>query len=104
METMKKTSSVKTIKTLPLIIIIAMVVLSFTNLFGLDIAGGTIFIGVIFFFVNKLIEKQPFKGSGLDIKSIGADLKNKNIWLWIMLPLIVHAISIVISLLFLLNT
>lgn len=101
METMKKAPLKGTIKKLPLIIIILMVVLSFSNLFGLNIAGGTIFLGVIFFFVNKITEKQPFAGSGLDVKAIGADLRDKKIWFWIMLPLIIHAISIIISVLFL---
>lgn len=101
METMKKAPLTKALKPIPLIVMIIMVVLSFTNLFGLEIAGGTIFLGVIFFFVNKIIEKQPFEGSGLDMKSILADLKNKKVWMWILLPTIVHAISIIISLLFL---
>ncbi|MDF2671846.1 MAG: hypothetical protein K0R09_111 [Clostridiales bacterium] len=101
METAKKAPLMKSIKKLPLIIMLAMVILSFTNLFGLSIAGGAIFLGVIFFFVNKTIEKQPFRGSGLDIKAIGTSIKDKKIWFWIMLPLIIHAASIVISLLFL---
>lgn len=100
MQTMKKTNLVQNIKIMPLIVMIIMAVLSFTNLFGLDIAGACIFIGVAFFFINKAIEKQPFEGSGLDIKAIGINLKDKKIWFWIILPLIVHGISIVISMLF----
>lgn len=101
METMKKISSPETIKRLPLMVIIAMVILSFTNLLGLNIAGASIILGVIFFFINKTIDKQPMRDSGLDIRSIGANLKDKKIWFWIALPLIIHAVSIVISIIFL---
>jgi uncharacterized protein len=101
METMKKVSSQENIKRLPLMVMIAMVILSFTNLFGLNIAGASIILGVVFFFINKAFDKQPMTGSGLDIKAIGTNLKDKKIWFWIILPLIIHAISIVISKLFL---
>lgn len=101
METMKKISSPETIKKLPLIVMIIMVILSFTNLFGLNIAGASIILGVVFFFINKAVEKQSMSGSGLDVTAVGTDLKDKKVWFWIILPLIVHAISIVISILFL---
>lgn len=91
----------KTIKKISLIAMSAMVVLSFTNLFGLNISGASIFVGVIFFFINKALEKQPMKGSGLDIKSIGADLKNREIWIWLVLPIIMDAICVAVSILFL---
>lgn len=91
----------KNIKTLPLLAMIAMFILSFTNLFDLNIAGAAIFVGVIFFFVNKAVEKEPYKGSGLDFSSIRNDLKDVKIWFWVVLPLIMGAISLVVAKLFL---
>lgn len=46
------------IKPIPLITMVIMVILSFSNLFGLKIAGISVIIGVIFFFVYKACEKQ----------------------------------------------
>lgn len=89
------------IKRLPLIVMILMVILSLTNLFGLNISSVCIFIGIIFFFINKFIEKQPMKNSGLDIKKIEADLKDEKIWIWLVLPIIMDAVCILISKLFL---
>lgn len=96
-----KISSSKSIKKLPLFIMIIMAILSFTNLFGLNIAGASIVIGVIFFFINKAYEKESDKDSGLDIKAIGTNLGDKKIWFWIVLPIIMDAICITISKLFL---
>jgi len=89
------------IKRMPLIAMIIMAFVSFSNLLGLNIAGLSVLIGVAFFFVNKAFEKQPFRHSGLDIKEIGTNLKDRKIWIWVALPLIMDAVSIVISKLFL---
>lgn len=91
----------KNIKTLPLLAMIAMFILSFTNLFGLNIAGAAIFVGVIFFFVNKAAEKEPYKGSGLDFSSIRNDLKDIKVWFWVVLPLVMGVITLVVAKLFL---
>lgn len=91
----------KKIGTLPLIGLIVMAVLSFANLSGTRIAGLAVIFGVIFFFLNKRVEKQSSISSGLDIRSIGQALKQKGIWFWILLPVIMNAISIGIALLFL---
>lgn len=91
----------ESIKRLPLIAMIAMAILSFTNLFGLNISSSVIFIGIAFFFINKALEKQPMRGSGLDIKAIGSNLKDRKIWIWMVLPIIMDAICVLISKLFL---
>lgn len=91
----------KDIKKSSLIAMIVMTVISFSNLFGLKIAGLSVIIGVVFFFINNSIEKQPSTNSGLDISAIKEDLKDKSIWLWLLLPLIMDAVSITISILFL---
>ncbi|NMB95203.1 MAG: CPBP family intramembrane metalloprotease [Clostridiaceae bacterium] len=41
------------------------------------------------------------KGSGLDFKSIGEDLKNKRIWIWLVLPIIMDAVCVILSMVFL---
>ncbi len=84
-----------------IIIMAIMAIVSFTNLFGLNLSSAAIFIGVIFFFINKTIQSQPMRGSGLDIKAISLNLKDKKIWFWLVLPIIVDAICIVLSILFL---
>lgn len=89
------------IKRLSLIIMIFMVFLSFTNLFGLNISSASIFIGVAFFFINKALEKQPMKNSGLDISAIGTNLKDRKIWIWLVLPIIMDVVCVLISILFL---
>lgn len=91
----------QSIKRIPLIAIIVMTIISFSNLFRLNIAGASVIIGVVFFFINKSIEKQAFEGSGLDIKAIGIGLSDRIIWFWIALPIIMDAFSIGISELFL---
>lgn len=89
------------IKRIPFIAMIIMAAISFSNLFGLKIAGISVIIGVIFFFVNKAYEKQPFQDSGLDMKAIGNNFKDKGIWFWVILPLIMDGVSITIAKLFL---
>lgn len=98
---MENVKSTKSIKKLPLIVMIIMAIVSFTNVFGVKIAGLSVIIGVIFFFIVGTKEKQPTQGSGLDIKSLGTDLKNKKIWFWIILPLIMDIVSMSIGKLFL---
>lgn len=89
------------IKRIPLIAVMAMGALSFTNLLGLSISGACIFVGVGFFFIDKAIERQPMSGSGFDMKAIGTNLKDRKLWFWLVLPIIMDAICVLISKLFL---
>lgn len=89
------------IKKISLIAITLMTIVSFTNLLELKIAGIAVVIGVVFFFVHKASEKQPFEGSGLDFRAIRINFKDKSIWFWIALPIIMDAVAITISKLFL---
>jgi membrane protease YdiL (CAAX protease family) len=92
--------AMKKIETMPLAAMIIMVILSITNLFGLNISSGAVIVGAAFFFINKVIKKEPFKGSGLDIKAVGTDLKNPRIWFWMALPIVMDAVCVIISVLF----
>jgi len=85
------------IQKMSVVAIILMSMLSFSNVFGLPIAGAAVFVGAIGFFIHKAGEKQPFKGSGLDFSAIRAQLADKSIWLWMALPLIMDAVSITLS-------
>jgi membrane protease YdiL (CAAX protease family) len=85
------------IRRIPLVAMTLMAVLSFTNLFGLNIAGAAVFIGVAFFFINKVTERSDPRHSGLEIKTIGSGLKDRHIWLWIALPLLMDFVSAGIS-------
>ena len=71
--------------------------MSFANLLGLKIAGISVIIGIVFFFINNFHENQPITESGLNFKAIRTDLKDRKIWLWILLPLIMDAVSITIA-------
>ncbi|HBN96164.1 MAG TPA: hypothetical protein DDZ66_07675 [Firmicutes bacterium] len=81
--------------------LLVMVVASFLNLFGLNLAGLSVIAGILAFFVNNQIEKVPFRDSGLDLKSIRENLSNKEIWLWIFLPLVMDIVCLGIARLFL---
>ena len=74
-----------------------MAILSFSNLLGLKIAGLAVVVGVVFFFIHKSSEKQPFEGSGLDIGAIRINLKDRSILFWMTLPIIMDAVAIAIS-------
>lgn len=85
------------IKKISLIAIMLMAILSFSNLLGLKIAGLAVVVGVVFFFIHKSSEKQPFEGSGLDIGAIRINFKDRSILFWMALPIIMDAVAIGIS-------
>ena len=90
-----------------IVAIIAITFISFANFFHLTIgdnigfAGISIIIGIVAFFVVKMIEKQPFEGSGFDIRAIPKNLKDKKNWFWILSPILWGAITLPIELVFL---
>lgn len=75
-----------------LIAMVAMAVLSLTNLFGLNAAGASVIVGIVFFFVNKRWEKPEVGQSGLEITAMKAGLQNKSLWIWLALPTIMDAL------------
>lgn len=80
-----------------IVMLIIMVLFSLTNLFGVAVAGISVILGVVFFFICKAVERQTYEVSGLNIKSIGEDLKDFKIWLWILMPLAMDVIAITLS-------
>lgn len=84
-----------------LIVMALMAGLTFLNLFGINVASAVIPLGVIFFFVSCGLKKQPLAGSALDIKATWTSLKDKKIWIWLVLPIVVDAVCVTLSVLFL---
>lgn len=85
------------IKKLPLVAMILMAILSFSNLFGVKVAGASVVIGIVVFFIHKAKERQSFAECGCDIRSIGRNLKDKSVWVWMALPLLANVLSLVIA-------
>ncbi|NLB82012.1 MAG: CPBP family intramembrane metalloprotease [Clostridiaceae bacterium] len=83
-----------------IVIMVVMAIVSFTNLFELNLSSAAIILGIVFFFVCKAIERQPMQGSGLDFKAIGGGLKDKKIWIWLVLPIVMGAVCVLLSVLF----
>jgi len=81
-----------------LIAMLAMTVVSFASVFGVSIAGVSVMIGITFFIIYR---KNASTGNELDAKTIGKHLKNKKIYFWIVLPVILNAVCIVMAELFL---
>jgi len=87
----------KNIKGMTLFALVLMALVSFSNLVGLRIAGISVVIGVIFFFVTRSRDRQLLTEAGLDLKALKKNFRDKSLWFWIALPLIMDAISIAIS-------
>ena len=85
------------IKKICLIAMFIMTAVSFANFIGLSIAGISIIIGIAFFFINSKLEKNVYADTGLNAKAIGTSLKNKTIYFWIALPLILNLVCIVLA-------
>jgi len=75
-------------KTLDLVVMALMVVLSFASLISkeFNVAGITVIIGVVWFFVSNRLNQIPLKESGLSIRTVGKHLSKPSIWFWILLP------------------
>lgn len=76
---------------------IAMTAVSFGSLFGISIAGISVIIGIVFFFIISRLEKYDSADTGLNAKAIGTSLQDKTIYLWIVLPLILNVVCIMLA-------
>lgn len=74
-----------------------MTVVSFGNFFGFSIAGISVIIGIVFFFINSRLEKNVSANTGLNAKAIGTSLQDKKIYFWIVLPLILNVVCIMLA-------
>ena len=82
------------IKKIFLLTMIVMTIVSFAPIFGLSIAGISVIVGIVLFFINNALEKKTAAENELDEKEIGANLKDKTIWFWIVLPLVMNVVCI----------
>jgi hypothetical protein len=82
---MSKSLNNSTIKysTAKIIILIALALVSLTNIFGIKAAGMSVLFGIGAFIVFKIIERQTLSECGLDIKSIKNNRRIATIWIWI---------------------
>jgi len=88
-------------KSICLVAMVVMTIVSFSNFFGFNIAGLSVIVGIAFFFINRFLEKNVSSDNGLNVKAIGTNLKDKSIWFWIVLPLIINVICFALATLFL---
>ena len=89
------TNNGEKIKRLSLVMLILMAALSLTNLFGIALAGYSVIVGVVFFFIDK--GKGSWTNSGLDIAAIRNNLSDIKIWLWILLPTVLNFVAVGLS-------
>ncbi len=91
------------ITNLGMAVLIIFALTSFANIFELTIgenigfAGLSTIIGVIFFFIIKKVEKQPFEGSGFSIHAIPANLTNKVNVFWMLTPLMWNLVALAVE-------
>jgi membrane protease YdiL (CAAX protease family) len=80
---------------------VIMTIVSFSNFLGFNVAGISVIVGIIFFLINRVLEKNVSSDSGLNVKAIGINLKDKSIWFWVALPLIMNLVCFTLAALFL---
>lgn len=74
-----------------------MAIVSSGTLLGINIAGISIVIGIVFFFIIKALEKNSSDFNGLELKNIGKSLKDKTILIWLTLLLFMNVVSIFLA-------
>ena len=84
-----------------IVAVLVMAIISFSNFFGYPLAGLSIIIGVLFFFIKSILERNIASENTLNTRAIGEILKEKSIWFWIFLPLIMNIICFALATLFL---
>ncbi|RUL50779.1 CPBP family intramembrane glutamic endopeptidase [Lysinibacillus antri] len=89
------------IKSISFIAMIAMTIISFSNFFGLGIAGLSVLIGILFFFIDRTLNKQDPSSKVLNLRDIRNNLKDKSICLWIGFPLLMNLVCFILATLFL---
>ncbi len=90
----------RNVKRIPLTAMVLMTVVALLNVLGVRLAGMSVVIGVLFFFLTSSLEKQSVVNTGLDLKGIRVVLENPAIWLWMVLPLVMNGVCLTVSRLF----
>lgn len=75
--------------------IVIMILLTATKVVpSSKIAGAAIFVGIAFFFIIEAVTKKRGIESGLRFNTIAADLKNKGVILWMLLPIVSAVVTL----------
>ncbi|TQR19453.1 CPBP family intramembrane glutamic endopeptidase [Psychrobacillus vulpis] len=89
------------INSICLVAMLVMTIVSVSNFLGFSIAGISVIVGIVFFFINRVLEKNTSSDTGLNVKAIGINLKDKSILFWIGLPLVINIVCFILATLFL---
>ena len=87
--------STKINTTVTITALLLMLALTATNFFGLSLAGFSIFVGIIAFFLTT--GKGKICENGLDFRATGKQLADKKLWLWILFPTLANLLSVAIA-------
>lgn len=69
--------------------LIAMILIVFTKVVpSSQIAGLSVIVGIVFFFIAEHVEKTPNAESGLRFKTFFADIKKPGVIIWMLLPIV----------------
>lgn len=77
--------------------LITMAVLSFGNFTGQPVSNVVVPLGVVLFFVNRALEKNPEDSKALAFNTLTDKLTSKENILWIFIPAVVSIINVLIS-------
>lgn len=88
-------------KSISIVAMLVMFIVSFSNFFGYSLAGISIIIGVSFFFIKRISERNIDSENTLNVRVIGEYLQDKSIWFLITLPTIMNIICLALATLFL---
>ncbi len=98
MKTLQISSNNKKSVVLTLIGITVMLLLILTKIVPTStIAGYSVFVGIVFFFLIEVVTKTPDAESGLRFRTIVSDFKKKNVILWTLLPSVSSIVTLVLG-------
>ena len=76
----------------------AMILLTVTKVApSSQIAGYSVFVGIVFFFIVEAVDKTQNSESGLRFHTIAADLKKPGVILWMLLPSVSGIATLVVG-------
>lgn len=78
--------------------IVIMILLTLTKVVpSTNLAGYSVFVGIVFFFITEVVSKTPKDESGLRFNTIVADLKKPGVGVWILLPMVSGLVTLVVG-------
>lgn len=78
--------------------LITMVLLTLTKIVPFSqIAGYSVFVGIVFFFIVEAVEKTRDAESGLRFKTVLADMKKSGVVFWMLLPVVSAIMTLIVG-------